>query len=604
MHFLGMSSNIILVIIGIGLLIFIHELGHFLVAKKIGVRVHAFSLGFGPAIIRKQIGETDYRISLIPLGGYVKLAGEQREESNTGEEWEFMSKKPWQRAAVLIAGVSFNTILAFVAFIIAFRVGVPFITAEIGRTMPGGPAWEAGIRPGDKIVKINNVSDPDFEDIFISVALSGSPEGINMEIERDDEIFNVNVVPKYDPTVGIQRIGIAPATTLEVHKIFAIKNSDTPAQKSDLHVNDKILEANGTKIITENDFREIEQANPGKELILTVLRDDKIIDLKVTPSIVSRWMIGLSCATTTLDGVKQDSLAHSLGLQKGDKIVKVNSQDVEGFTELINTLKESPDGIVTLQIASGNNTKYIKLTKSGEETVKEFSEGIFPHYGLIVDSTVEGFPAENIGIKPGDTVTSIGGENVSEWNQLLTLVTASQGKEFEISWMHNYETITKTIIPKKNEKNAQGLLGIKFKEKKIIRKYGLAKSCVVGTHKTVVNIKRIYMTIQGFVSKKLSTKALGGPVLIAQASYESAKSGIGKLMYFMAIISINLAVINILPVPVLDGGHLLFLGIEKIKGSPISEKTMAIANYIGLGLILSLMIYATKNDIMRLFNIL
>ena len=127
---------------------------------------------------------------------------------------------------------------------------------------------------------------------------------------------------------------------------------------------------------------------------------------------------------------------------------------------------------------------------------------------------------------------------------------------------------------------------------------------MVGTHKTIVNIKRIYMTIQGFVSKKLSTTALGGPVLIAQASYESAKSGIGKLMYFMAIISINLAVINILPVPVLDGGHLLFLGIEKIKGSPISEKAMAIANYIGFGLIISLMLYATKNDIMRLFNIL
>lgn len=604
MPFIGISSNVILVIIGIGLLIFVHELGHFLVAKKIGVRVHAFSLGFGPAIIRKQIGETDYRISLIPLGGYVKLAGEQREESNTGEEWEFMSKKPWQRAAVLIAGVSFNTILAFVAFIIAFRVGVPFVAPEIGHTMPGWPAWEAGIRPGDKIVRINNVSDPDFEDIFISVALSGSPEGINMEIERDDETFDVNVVPRYDPAEGIQRIGIAPATTLEVHKIFAIENSDAPAQKSDLRINDKILEVNGKKITTEDDFREIELANPGKELNITVLRDDERVDLKVTPSVVSRWMIGLSCATTNIDGVKQDSFAHSLGLEKGDEIVKVNSQEVQGFTELINTLKDAPDGITTLQVTRGKDTKYIKLTKSGDETVKKFSEGIFPHYGLIVDSTVEGFPAEKIGIKPGDTITSIDGENVSEWNQLLTLVTGSQGKEFEISWMHNYETVTRKIKPKKNEENAQGSIGIRFKEKKIIRKYGLAKSCVVGTHKTIVNIKRIYMTIQGFVSKKLSTKALGGPVLIAQASYESAKSGIGKLLYFMAIISINLAVINILPIPVLDGGHLLFLGIEKIKGSPISEKAMAIANYVGFALIISLMIYATKNDIMRLFNIL
>ncbi|HJO47457.1 MAG TPA: RIP metalloprotease RseP, partial [Candidatus Scalindua sp.] len=515
---------------------------------------------------------------LIPLGGYVKLAGEQREESNTGEEWEFMSKKPWQRAAVLVAGVACNTLLAFVAFIIAFRVGVPFVTPEIGRTMPGWPAWEAGIRPGDKIVKINNVSDPDFEDVFISVALSGSPEGINMEIERDNKTFDVNVVPRYDSTVGIQRIGIAPATTLEVHKIFAIKNSDTPVQRSGLRVNDKVLEINGKKIITENDFREIELTNPGKELNITVLRDDRKIDVKVTPSVVTRWMIGLSCATTKFEGVKRNSLAYSLGLQKGDEIVKVNSQDVHGFTELINTIKDSANGIVTLQVSRGNGTKYMKLTKYGKETVKEFSEGIFPHYGLIVDSTVEDFPAKEIGIQPGDTITSIDGENVTEWNQLLTLVTASQGKEFEISWIHNSETYTKTIIPKKNEKNAQGSMGIKFKEKKIIRKYGLAKSCVVGTHKTVVNIKRIYMTIQGFVSKKLSTKALGGPVLIAQASYESAKSGIGKLMYFMAIISINLAVINILPIPVLDGGHLLFLGIEKIKGSPISEKTMAIAN--------------------------
>ncbi len=603
MPFIGISSNVILVIIGIGLLIFIHELGHFLVAKKIGVRVHAFSLGFGPALIRRQIGETDYRVSLIPLGGYVKLAGEQREDSNSGEDWEFMSKKPWQRAAVLVAGVTCNTILAFILFIAAFKVGVPFITSEIGQTMPGGPAWEAGIRPGDKIVRIDNVTDPDFEDIFISVALNGSPAGINMEIERDNETFSVNVVPEYDASVGVQRIGIAPASTLEVDKIFTVENADTPAEVSELHANDEILEVNGKAIATVNDFREIVNANPGKELNLAVLRNDQKIDIKVTPSVVTRWMIGLSCATSRLDGVKKDSFAHSLGLEKGDEIVKVNSQDVHGFSELIKTVKDSPDGIITLQVKRDNETNHIKLTKLGEETVKEFAEGIFPHYGLTVDSTVEGFPAEKSGIKPGDKITSISGKNVTKWSQLLALVTASQGKEFEVTWTHNYETIRKTIKPQKNEKNAQGILGVKFREKKVVRKYGFFKACSVGTHKTVINIKRIYLTIQGFVSKKLSTKALGGPVLIAQASYASAQSGIGKLMYFLAIISINLAVINILPVPVLDGGHLMFLGIEKLKGSPVSEKTMAIANYIGMGLVLTLMVYATKNDIMRLFHI-
>ena len=603
MPFIGISSNVVLVIIGIGLLIFIHELGHFLVAKKIGVRVHAFSLGFGPAIISKQFGETEYRVSLIPLGGYVKLAGEQREDSNTGEDWEFMSKKPWQRAAVLVAGVTCNTILAFILFIVAFNVGVPFITSEIGQAMPGGPAWEAGIRTGDKIVRIDNITDPDFEDIFISVALNSSPAGIDMEIERDNQTFNVNVVPEYDASVGVQRIGIAPTSTLEVDKIFTVENADTPAQVSELNVNDEILEVNGKPIATANDFRKIVNANPGKVLNLAVLRNDQKRDIKVTPSVVTRWMIGLSCATATLDGVKKDSFAYSLGLEKGDEVVKVNTQNINGFSELITTVKESPNGIIRLQVKRGNEVKNIKFTKLGEETVKEFSEGIFPHYGLTVDSTVEGFPAEESGIKPGDKITSISGESVTEWSQLLTLVTASQGKEFDIAWTRNYETVTRTIVPKKNEKNAQGVLGIKFREKKEYRKYGFIKACGVGTRKTVINIKRIYLTIQGFVSKKLSTKALGGPVLIAQASYASAQSGIGKLMYFMAIISINLAVINILPVPVLDGGHLMFLGIEKLKGSPVSEKTMAIANYIGMGLVLTLMIYATKNDIMRLFHI-
>ncbi len=603
MPIIGISSNVILVIIGIGLLIFIHELGHFLVAKKIGVRVYAFSLGFGPSIIKRQIGETEYKISLIPLGGYVKLAGEQREESNTGEHWEFMSKKPWQRAAVLVAGVTFNTILAFIAFIVAFKIGVPFISAEVGQAMPGMPAWEAGIRPGDKISRIGNVNDPDFEDIFISVALDGSTNGINMEIERDNQTFDVNVIPEYDPTVGVQRIGIAPASTLEVHKIFSTGDADTPAQVSDLHANDTILKIDGDAIATYNDFREIVKASPGKELTLTVLRNGQEIDINVTPAVISRWMIGISCASTIIDSVKKDSIAYSLGLEKGDKIDKVNTQDIIGFNELEKSMKNAPDGIITLQVTRDSVTKHIKLTKTGEDTISEFIDGFTLLRNLTVDHTTEGFPAEKLGIKPGDTITALNGENITDWEQLVTIVTGCKGKELEITWKRNYENFTKTIKPLNNEENAVGLLGIKFKEKKIVRKYGLAKACAVGTHKTIVNIKRIYLTIQGFLSKKLSTKALGGPVLIAQASYASAQSGIGKLMYFMAIISINLAVINILPVPVLDGGHLMFLGIEKIKGSPMSEKTLAIANYIGLAMVLTLMIYATKNDIMRLLHI-
>ena len=490
MPYLGMSTNIILVIVGIGLLIFVHELGHFIVAKKIGVRVFAFSLGFGPPIFSKKIGETDYRISLLPLGGYVKLAGEQQGSECTGEEWEFMSKKPGQRAAVLVAGVAFNTLLAFIAFIIAFKIGVPFVTSEIGMAIPGGPAWEAGIKPGDKIVRINNSTDPDFEDVFIAVALNNSPKGVNMELERDGERFNVNVLPKYDPAHGIQRIGIAPATSLLIDNIFAQEGQESPAKKGGLQVGDEITAVNSSPISTESEFRAIEAANAGKELTLTVLRNGENIDLKATPSSAARWMIGLSCAETKIEGVKYNSFADSLGLKKGDKIVKVNSQEITGFTGLADAANNAPDGNIILEVIRGNSKKTIEFVKTGEGPVNEFFEGIFPHYGLTVDYVTEDFPAKNIGIKPGDHIVSIGGEAISEWDQLLQIVSGGEGNEIEIAWTHNYETFTRVIKPKKNEKDAQGSLGINFQIKKIERQYGLIGACVVGTQKTIVNIKR------------------------------------------------------------------------------------------------------------------
>ncbi|HHT9107195.1 MAG TPA: M50 family metallopeptidase, partial [Candidatus Wunengus sp. YC64] len=216
MPYVNVSTNIILVIVGIGLLIFIHELGHFLVAKKIGVRVLAFSLGFGPAIFKKKWGETEYRLSIVPLGGYVKLAGEGPEEEKTGASWEFSSKSAGQRASVFVAGVALNAVLAFIAFIVAFQIGVPFITPEVGQVMPGWPAWEAGIQRGDKIVEIDGSKDLDFEDLFTIVALSNPAAGVSLKVERDNKTFDVTVMPKYDEEHGIQRIGIMPATSLEI----------------------------------------------------------------------------------------------------------------------------------------------------------------------------------------------------------------------------------------------------------------------------------------------------------------------------------------------------------------------------------------------------
>ena len=603
MPYVNVSTNVLLVIAGIGLLIFIHELGHFLVAKKIGVRVLAFSLGFGPALFKKTWGETEYRLSLVPLGGYVKLAGEGPEEEKTGASWEFSSKSAGQRASVFVAGVALNAVLAFIAFIVAFQIGVPFITPEVGQVMPGWPAWESGIQRGDKIVEIDGNKDLDFEDLFTIVALSNPATGVSLKVERDKKTFDVTVMPKYDEEHGIKRIGIMPATSLEIDKIFAFENNDAPARDAGIQVKDIVTAVNGKRISAEDEFREVEVVKAGKELSLTVLRDNKEVELKVTPSSVSRRMLGISCATAILDGVKNNSIASNAGFMKGDEVLEINSIPVTGFSDIRKLVVESKEETCIVTVKRNNTVNLIEIPFKDEKAKEEFLGSLTPFYGLKVDSLVEGFPAEKIGLKPGDRIVSIDEKELKEWNTLLQMVMAGQGKPMVIEWMRGNERFVSTIEPQKDEKSAAGRIGVKFREKTEVKQYGLSGSCIVGTKKAVINVQRLYLTLKGFFSNRLSTKNVGGIILIAQASYESAKVGYGKLVYFLGILSLQLALLNILPIPALDGVHLLFLAIERIKGSPVSQRTLSIAQYIGFGLIITLVIYATRNDIMRLLTL-
>ncbi|NUN24657.1 MAG: RIP metalloprotease RseP, partial [Candidatus Jettenia caeni] len=483
------------------------------------------------------------------------------------------------------------------------QIGVPFITPEVGQVMPGWPAWDAGIQRGDKIVAVDGDKDIDFEDLFTVVALSNPATGVNLKVDRDNKTFDVNVIPRYDNENGIQRIGIMPATSLEVDKIFAFENNNSPARDANLQVKDVVVAVNGKRISTEDEFREIEASNPGKEISVTVLRDNKEVELKVTPSKATRWMLGISCASTILEGVKDDSSARKAGLKEGDEILEVNSKPVTGFTDIKNLVINSEEETCVFTMKRDGIVTLISVPLSDSKAKEEFLNSITPFYGLKVDSVVEGFPAEKIGLKPGDRITSLNENEVKDWNTLLQMIMASQGKPMVIEWMRGNERFVSTIEPQKDEKNAVGSIGVKFREKTVVKKYGLLGSCVVGTKKAVINVQRLYLTIKGFFSQRLSPKNVGGFILIAQASYESAKVGFGKLVYFLGILSLQLAILNILPIPVLDGGHLMFLAIERIKGSPVSQRTLSIAQYIGFAIIITLVIYATRNDIMRLLTL-
>ncbi len=594
------SGNILLVIAGVGSLIFIHELGHFLVAKKIGVRVHTFSLGFGMPLIRKTWGETEYRLSLIPLGGYVKLAGEHPKEGASREDWDFMSKTPAQRALVLVAGVAMNALFAFLVFILAFRIGVPFITSEIGLVAPGWPAWEAGLESGDKIIEIDGTKDPDFEDVFTAVALGGSVEGVPIKVDRAGEILQFNVVPRYDKIHGIQRIGIAPAMSQEVGRLFRYDDG-APALEAGLEVGDRIVAINGEVIKRAERIAEIEAKSPGKELTLTILRDGQEKEFKVTPLATMRWMMGLSCATTKIQAVRAGGLAAQAGLKKGDKILAINDNGVSGWFSLAEQIQGTEESDIRLGWERAGEIKELHLQLQSPEDKDRFLAGISPVLGLRVDRVMEGFPATEIGMKAGDEIVYLDGTTPRSWEDLLRIITSSEGKEMTVKWLRDGKTLTARFQPIKDEKNAIGRMGMLPMEKKIVKKYNLVGACQMGSYKAIVMVKRIYLTITGLFTHKVSSETVGGIIMIAQASYESAKVGFGKLLYFMGIISLQLAILNLLPIPVLDGGHLLFLGVEKLKGSPVSERTMAVAQYIGLTLILCLFVFATRNDILRLF---
>ena len=195
----------VLAAMAVSMLILVHEFGHFVCAKAVGMRVEVFSVGFWKRIVGFKIGDTDYRISLVPLGGYVKVSGESPEEGK-GKPYEFWSKTPGQRALFIVGGVTMNVLMAMVLFIVAFAIGVPFTDARVGGVESGSPAWQAGIQPGDKIVRINGVRDPVYEDVIRQVALR-SDSTVPIEVLRDGKLLAFSVEPKYDPDTGARSIG-------------------------------------------------------------------------------------------------------------------------------------------------------------------------------------------------------------------------------------------------------------------------------------------------------------------------------------------------------------------------------------------------------------
>lgn len=440
--------TIIYFIVALGILVFIHEFGHFIAAKKQGIGVEKFSLGFGPQLFKFTRGETTYMISALPFGGYVKLKGEDPDSEEADDPRSYSARPMWQKSLVVFAGPLMNLLLAFLFMPVVFMVG------------------------------------------------------------RMEPVF----LDQKPVVIGVRH--------------------HSPAEKQGLKKGDEILEMNHQTFSTWQDFLDFVLVHPDTDIEMKIRRDDEVI--------TKNGVIGKST----------DTHAGTLGIEP---------------------------------------TYFI-----GNEPM--------------IDKVVPGSPAAEAGIQPGDEVVEINNLPVGTWTDMSEKVAENGGRAISVGVRRNQKRVTLSLTPHYDEAHDKWLMGVEKDLGKragafVRKKYPFQEAVVKGTRE---NIKLSQMTLSvlgRLVTFKLSYKTLGGPIRIAQASAMAAKSGLSDFLYFLAFLSLQLGVLNLLPLPVLDGGHLFFFAIEAIQGRPLSAKVRLMAEQAGFVLLLTLMVLVTLNDVNSIWGV-
>ena len=608
----------LMVVIAIGILIFVHELGHFLMAKKVGIRVEAFSLGFGPKLFGFFRGGTDYKVCAIPLGGYVKMAGEYPGETTdqpVGDE--FFAKSVGQRAWVVSAGVIMNVIFAFFAFPLAFSVGVPFTESLIGNVSPASAAWESGMRRGDEILSIDGTESLRFDDLRYAAAFSGSP--LELDIRRDAAKLHLSVQPKYSEERGAYVIGVGPALRVRLA-------DEDLAREFDIGEGDEIVTIAGVPAEDLSLVGKVAlQTAPDAPVVIRVKRTDGTIvekTVKAPPAEpedgtppglgLLRCFKRVTALRPVYDLPHAPDLGARAGLMNGDVLVSVNGAPVNGPVDLWRAIDEI-HGAGALEIVldrpapdGGVQRTTVTATMAEDDDGARFMESFTLEANDLAVRPVPGGPAAASGIQPGDTLVSLNDEHVDAsdagWAALVERVRDSDGSDLHLT-IRSPQGALRNLTLRARPLRQNGVFAqLVYEDRKRDIQLPFPRSVVEGSRQAVNEVKNVLLTLRSLVMGDLSARNMGGIITIARASYGFARQSLGKIIFFMGILSLNLAILNILPIPVLDGGHLVFLILEKVKGGPLSERAMSWANIFGLVLILGLMVYVTFNDIVRLIG--
>lgn len=518
-------EKIAIFILFLGPLVFFHELGHFLFARLFGVRVEVFSIGFGPKILKWKKGDTQYAVSLIPLGGYVKMFGDDPlNKDQVPEEqraYSFTHKGKWARFWIVMGGPLANFIMAFAIFFSLMFIGEKLPEIKIGVVAPKTQLYEAGLRTGDVLKTVNG-----------------------------GEIYNPSDIVLADP---------AKIESLGVERDGSIVN--LPIQMN------------------------------GEELLNLILDNPPLLR---QPIVVNTKGEKFGVSSKEKGFVREQSI---------DRIAESGAAEV--FLYPISELEDE-----SFKIDYSNETK---IALSSETGIKGFFEtlnvnGFAPVDLMVREINIES-AADKAGIRKGDVITSINGRIVMSFTDLRTELQKITAPEALFVVWKNGAAENVTIRPDEQLVNNEKLKLIGVYSDGLYQKINFVTTASKGfVGSFVAAVPRtwdtILKTLEGFkklVTAEVSLKTIGGPLAIGKVAHDSFNTSISYFFQLMALISINLGVINLFPIPVLDGGHIMFIFLEIINRGPVSRRKMEIAQQLGLSVLLMLMVGAIFNDFTRFF---
>jgi regulator of sigma E protease len=710
--------HVLVVVLGFGAVIMIHEFGHFIVAKLSGIKVEAFSIGFPPTLVgirktetgfrfrflpnlsgeekeetqnqdedkdtltsqvvqklagsrKPKASDTEYRIGLIPFGGFVKMLGQ--EDAGAAEETDdprsFTNKPILVRIAVVAAGVVFNAISAVLIFMMVFLAGVDLPPAVVGSVRPNSPAQLAGLRPGDRMVEVNGETFVDFTSLPLAAALSTEGESISLVVEHPEGTTEkFDIVAAKSEGAYMRTFGISQGETLTVARLSAPEDIAQLYETTGLRPGDVVTAFDGRVVENAHQLNKLIGESLQPEGVLAVERTEAqtgqktMVDVKLplylsptkdnfktgydlahVHSLIPRLKI-LSMPDRTKPPTFKDKLISwwrqkilrkplpdeaGPSLEIGDIIVKVGDTENPTFTELREVTKahkDKPMSIMVLRPGQGGTEAQVTVTvfpKVGygrEPESERIRFGVIPvldfeHPVVAGTMDIENGP-QALGIPTGAKVVAVDGEKVANFYDIMRIIRRSRGQRISIDYrIGNDGGGVGLNIPADDDyitaRNSfalsvpAGFLPTAYVPFEYIKEPykadGAPAAIKMGLKKTSMFIAQTYITLRRLITRDVSPKTLAGPVGIVTMSYKIvASQSLTYYVYFLGLISSVIAVMNLLPLPIVDGGVIILLIVEKIKGSPLNRQAQEILAYVGLVLILTLFLWLTYNDILNL----